>query len=136
MKLQEVAQHKGVQFGALVALLMLMTQFNTGLKLIYSKWTADEAAAEARKVAEEAKGTAVGVDARFDQYIQQQQQAIETQNKIAEAIAGYAAQQQHVPNQMIPQGLREYDATTDILWCCELTDRQACFDQNQWYHCE
>ena len=130
MNIREMSRHQGVRWTALVALLVGVSQFNTGIKLFYSKWTADEAAAEAKKVAVEAKGTAEGVDERFDQYIEQQKHAIETQNKIAEAIQGYAAQQQHqAPNQA---------ATPEVWWAQDEDGAWYCTDgrESWWPHQE
>lgn len=126
MTLAEFSKHQGVRWGALIALLVGVSQFNTGLELVYSKWTADKKAEAAEKKAEEAKQTAEQVDDRFDRYIEQQEQAIKTQNKIAEAIQGYAAQQQ-MANQAAPRPSvwkttdsfgREYctDGTGDDWW--------------------
>ena len=109
----EFSQSKGVRWTALVALLVGLTQFNTGIKVFYSKWTADEAAAEAKQVAGEAKDTAVTTSTEFKQYLQQQQQAIETQNKIAEAIQGYAAQQQTANQQQLPPPANVLSHTID-----------------------
>lgn len=148
MTLSETAKHPAVRWTALITLLVGLTQFNTGIKLVYSKWTADEAAAEAKKVAVEAKETAANVDDRFDRYIQQQQQAIETQNKIAEAIQGYAAQSQmNQAQQMAPAAGSNAPVTTKQTktfveedkhgqWCCEAETYDQCLlDEKLWQHC-
>lgn len=98
MNIKQASENKTVRWSALVLLMVGITQFDSGFKVFSKKWTADEVAAEAKVVAVEAKGTAEGVEEKFGRYLEQQAQAIETQNKIAEAIQGYAAQQQ-IPNQ-------------------------------------
>lgn len=135
MNLAEASQHKGIRWGALIALMVGLTQFNTGLKLVYSKWNADVAAEEAKAVAVDAKVKAEGVDDRFDQYIQEQRQAIETQNKIAEAIQGYAAQQQ-IPNQAYQAPERVWIETDKQgTWCCTTTNYARCAAEQLWERC-
>ena len=141
MTLSETAKHPAVRWTALVALLVGLTQFNTGIKVFYSKWTSDEAAAEAKKIAVEAKETAASVDGRFDRYIQQQQQAIETQNKIAEAIQGYAAQQQRNQVQQMapnaPPPTQQFTEEDDQgRWCCVASTYDECWDRTLWRACE
>lgn len=137
---QEVTQHKGVRWGALVALLVGMTQFNNELELFYTKWNADKLAQAAQQRAEEAKKTADGVEERFDTYIQQQQQALEVEKASAEAIQRYIAQQQQMqlPHQPAsserPQFFEEQDADGQW-WCCTAYTRQACFEENLWESC-
>ena len=101
MTLSDSVKHPAVKWSALVALLVGLTQFDKGLEVFYSKWNSNLAAAEAKKIAVEAKEEASGVNDRFDRYITEQRQAIETQNKVAEAIQQYTAQQQ-APNQAAP----------------------------------
>ncbi len=148
MSLLQQAKDKPFHFAGLVAGLVLLTQFNTGFKLLYSKWTADEKAEAAEKIAVEAKGTAEGVDDRFDRYIQQQEQAIETQNKIAEAIAGYTQQQQapqqvyrQMPDYPQPNTFIEGPDNEGLFWCCRAYDYEQCFEQDQdgydlWMQCD
>ena len=139
MTLSDRVKEKPFHFAGLVAFLVLLTQFNTGIKLVYSKWSADEAAADAKKTAIEAKDQAENVDNRFDRYIEQQKQAIETQNKVAEAIANYAAQQQaNMVQQIAPAAGQEIIRDEDpdgILWCCDTT-RPDCWENKTWYKCD
>ena len=49
----------------------------------------------------------------------------------------YYQKQQQAPNQVSrPTGLREWDDTQRTFWCCDLPDRQSCFDQQQWRTCQ
>ena len=42
---------------------------------------------------------------------------------------------QNIYQQQQPQGLREWDGISETFWCCPLSDRNACFDQQQWVRC-
>ena len=57
----------------------------------------------------------------------------------AREIQGYTRatqqMQQQVPNQRAPSSLRECEEGDIKCWCCDLSDRQACFDRNLWFHC-
>lgn len=96
-------------------------------------WEAVKYLADAPPTAYAAKEKVEEVDSEFKEYLQAQREATIAQQATTEALKQYIGQQ--APNQMAPHGLREYDATTDILWCCELTDRAACFSQDRWYRC-
>ena len=94
------------------------------------------------------KATADETKDRFDQYIQQQQQAIETQNKIAEAIAGYTQQQQapqqvyrQMPDYPQPNTFIEGPANEGLFWCCRAYDYEQCFEEDEngydlWMQCD
>ena len=115
--------------GSIISLLLIVPNLGKGLDGVAYL-------IKVPSIAYAAKDTADGVDHRFDQYIQQQQQAIETQNKIAEAIAGYTQQQQQQQNAMQPLPhhpgpIQEYDPS-GVLWCCQTT-REQCWDEHTWY---
>jgi hypothetical protein len=40
------------------------------------------------------------------------------------------------PNRSSSPGLREWDDTNQTMWCCQLPDRNACFDQTLWRRCD
>lgn len=115
MTLVDVAQHKGVRWGALVALLVGVSQFNTGLELFYSKWSADKKAEAATKTAEvavdkaeEAQETAEQVDEDFRDYL-------EAQQKVADALNRYVAQQ--TQQRPVPHSTRLWDADAQRWYC-------------------
>ena len=123
-----------------VAFLAFLPNVSKGWDIFKKQIDAPVVAAEAKQVAEEAKTTAIGVNDRFHQYLEQQQQAIETQNKVAEAIADYAKQNQEMQQQVYvapqPVWLCECDEVGPDCWQCESDDRQHCFDQGLWYRVE
>jgi len=45
-------------------------------------------------------------------------------------------QQQQAPNQAAPHGLREYDEYSNVFWCCEFQQREACYEHNAWSRCD
>ena len=45
-------------------------------------------------------------------------------------------QQQQAPNQPAPRGLREWDGTDEVFYCCPLLDQEACYAAALWRVCE
>ena len=122
--LQEVAQQPMVRWGALVALLVGLTQFNTGLDLFYAKWNANKVAEAAQRTAVEAKETAEDVDEDFRKYL-------ETQDKVATALDRYVNQQtQQMPN--APMRRLPLDYWTDEDGTCYQCDPNVSDCANSW----
>ena len=45
-------------------------------------------------------------------------------------------QMPQAPNQVVPRVLREYDEYNNSFWCCELSQQEACYENNAWYRCD
>lgn len=113
MTLSEVAQHKGVRWGALVALLVGVTKFDEGLSLVWRKWNADVEAAEAKKMAQE-------VDSELDQFLVAQREALIAQEAYQQAQQEFANQlmQQQLPNPIsATRTMRLWDAEEERWFC-------------------
>ena len=73
----------------------------------------------------------------FDRYLEAQQQATEQQAAVAEAIQGYISQQQaNAPmGEATDAPLREWDERQGTYWCCPISDRERCWEEQLWQTC-
>lgn len=109
-----------------VAALLILPNLDKGLEVVGKL-------ANLVPTAYAAKATAEQVDEKFERYL-------ERQDAVNQAIQGYTQQlQQHVPTAVRgappPPGLREWDPQRNLFWCCDLADRNVCFDQQAWRAC-
>lgn len=146
MILSEQVKQKG-PWVALIGVLVMLTQFDKGLQLVSSKWNADVLAGEAKKTAE-------GVRTDLNSYLSAQKEALVEQRAYQKAQEEFTKQlmvlqQQQVPNAPAqppmdrvnpPPRFREWDGTAKQFWCCNLDEREDCWDvddegRNAWRMC-
>lgn len=105
----------------LVAALVALPNLGKGLGAL--SWLVN-----APTIAYAAKGQADETADQFQQYLAEQR-------AYTQALQDYTAQmQRQLPNQVVPHGMREWEAD-GTCWECDLDDRQACFDEDLWRSC-